>query len=60
MAISRWLSWFESLLTGFAKAGQWLINPIQIGDLSLTPLGLISFTGLSAFIVVAIIKWVVS
>lgn len=54
------INWFYNLLTGFSGALAWLVSPITIGDLQVSPLGIISFGGLTAFIAVAIVKWVVS
>ena len=56
-----WFLWFHNLITGFAQATSWLTsNVLTIGDLEVSPLGLISFAGLTAFIVVALVKWVVN
>lgn len=54
------IDWFYNLLVGFGTATSWLVTPISIGDLNASPLGIISFAGLTAFIAVAIVKWVIS
>ncbi len=53
--MSSFVDWFSQLFTGFAQMGSWLTTPIWN---NWTPLSLIGFWGLSAFLVVAIVKWV--
>lgn len=58
---STWMLWMNNLLTGFATATGWLTtNTLTIGDFSVSPLGLISFAGLTTFIVIALVKWIAS
>lgn len=58
MDYSIFLDWIYSFFKGLASAGTWLITPIDLGAFSIAPLYLISFTGLTAFIIVAAVKWI--
>ena len=61
MDYNIFLNWSKDLLTGFAKLGNWLVNPlITLGNVPVSPLLLFSGSGLLIFIAAAIIKWVVS
>lgn len=54
----NWL--FDFILDG-ANIFSYLFNPIfTIGDFSFSPVALISFYGLSAYLVVAVVKWGIS
>lgn len=50
-------NWLLDLTKGFANALTWLTQDISIGTLTLNPLMLISFGGLTAFISIAIVRW---
>lgn len=52
------LNWFESLLTGFANVGSWLVTPLPVVEVS--PLVLASGVGLLVFLGIAITKWILS
>lgn len=52
--------WCQKIISGASRLGEWLSTPITIGNLTITPLILVSVSGLIAFIGLAIIKWVVS
>lgn len=59
------LTWFQNFCAGLSEAGAWLIStPFKDSGIDaikdLTPLMLISLTGLIIFIGVAIVKWVIS
>lgn len=52
--------WAQKVFQGAAQLGEWLSTPITFGNITITPLILVSCSGLIAFIGLAIIKWVVS
>lgn len=54
------LDWCVKLVNGASKLGEWLSTPLTFGNITITPLILVSVTGLIVFIGLAIIKWVVS
>lgn len=61
MDSNTFLTWVNKLMVGFADAGTWLVTPIaDIEPFKIAPITLITFGGLTAFIVVAIVKWVIS
>lgn len=60
MDSNSFLTFWEQLLTGFMNLGNWLTNPIfQLGDIKVSPLVLVTATGLIAFIGVAFVKWLI-
>lgn len=59
--VDTFLSWIYQVIQGFATAWSWLNSEvIKVGDVSFSPLLLLTFGGLTAFVAVAIIKWAVS
>lgn len=54
------LSWFENLILSIMDISNWFITPFNFGGLTFTPLGLLTATGLIAFLGVAVVKWVIS
>lgn len=54
------LSWFYDLLTGTGEVMHWLSRPIAFGDVEFYPLAFLTFGGLSAYLIFAIAKWVIS
>lgn len=61
MNYQGFLDFIKNVVGGFLTAGEWLNTPITIGDyFSFTPIMLLSIGGLTAFLTVAIIKWVAS
>lgn len=61
MSANNFLDWVKSIITELGKIGGWLQTPIvKLGSLDVTPLGLVTVGGLLAFVVVAIVKWVVN
>lgn len=61
MDYTQFLSWCKTALTEFAKIGSWLTDPIiKLGSLEASPLVLLTAGGLVAFIVVAVVKWVLA
>ena len=64
--INGFLIWTQDFVKGASEGWQWL-NSTPFSDLqafpalaSLTPLGLIGIGGLIIFVVVAVVKWVIS
>lgn len=62
---NTFILWLQTFLTGIGQAGDWLVSkPFQDTGIEtlqdLTPLALIGIGGLIIFIVVAIVKWVIS
>ena len=63
---NTFILWLQNFLAGMTTAGAWLVSK-PFSDIAgipdtiknLTPLGLIGLSGLIAFIVVAIVKWVI-
>ena len=55
MTLNTWFDWFKTLVEGFAKAGNWLTTPL-IGNW-FSPLVLLTATGLTAYLAIAIVKW---
>lgn len=49
-------NWLTSLITEFAKFGEWLINPLPY--INISPLMLFSFTGLTALIALLLVRLV--
>lgn len=60
MEYTMFLDWTKKLLIGFSDLGAWLTEPIQVGNITTSPLVLVSVSGLIAFIGVAIILWVIN
>lgn len=61
MNTSSFLGWCETLINGLSQAGEWLVTEIKVTDnFAFSPLTLITFAGLTAFILIAVVKWVVS
>lgn len=59
--INGFLTWVSTLLTSFADAWGWLNTELTtINGVSVTPLIMFTFVGLSSFITVAIVKWIAS
>lgn len=59
--MNEFLDWVSNVFSGFSSAWGWLnTDLVTLGDFSFTPLFLITFTGLTAFIVIALVKWGVS
>lgn len=55
------LEWFEELVKGFSTASSWLYKPLfNLDGQVFYPLLLLTFTGLTVYIGVAFVKWVVS
>lgn len=55
-------SWVTEIIKSFSGAWSWLTTPLSselegVLGIATTPLALITFTGLVAFIGVAIVKW---
>lgn len=58
--IERVLSWLYGFLYGGGTLVNWLLSPIVVSGFSLyvTPLELLSISGLTTFLLLAIGKWV--
>lgn len=55
------LDWCQDFLFNAGKIIKWLITPIDFGFGNFAPLlGVVSFFGLTTYIVVAVAKWIVS
>jgi len=51
-------NWLTDLFYGFVYAGSWFTSPlIDLGGFTFTPITLLSFAGITAFIGVAVVKW---
>lgn len=58
MTYNGFLDWVEKVITELAKIGEWLNTPlITLGNLTFTPLLLVTVGGLTAFVVIAVVKW---
>lgn len=62
-----WIGWLRDFILGLQSAGEWLTSqpfkdieglPAVISNI--TPLALIGIGGLTAFVIVAVIKWILS
>lgn len=60
MSFDYILLWFQDILKSVLNISEWFITPIEFEGLSFTPLGLLTASGLIAFLGVAIVKWVIS
>lgn len=49
------LNWLQSLISGFATVGSWLVTPLP--GIGIAPLVIASSAGLLIFLGVAIAKW---
>lgn len=59
--INDLFSWLFDFFLDATKVFQYLFSPIvTIGDFSFSVISLISFGGLTAYLVVAIVKWGIS
>lgn len=58
MDYSLFLTWIEKVIQTFSTIGGWLTTPLEY--INIAPLWLITGTGLVAFLVTAIIKWVIN
>lgn len=54
------LKFFENLFYSFANATSWLTTDLVIGSWSVSPLTLLTFGGLTTFLLIAIGKWILS
>lgn len=53
------LQWIRDIFGGLVTIGNYLTEPfITLGDIKISILSLLTVGGLSAFLVVAIVKWV--
>lgn len=60
MSYLEWFSFFGDLMDGLINASSWLVSPIfNFGSVTLSPLFLITFSGLSIYIAVAFVKWLI-
>lgn len=51
------INWLVSLITEFAKFGSWLTSPLPY--INMPPLAVFGFTGLTALIVILLVRLVV-
>lgn len=56
----NFVKWFEMLITGSSTALSWLSTTINFGAGEFTALEILTFGGLSVYLIAAIVKWVVS
>ena len=55
--VTQLIEWLMNLLREFAKFGQWLVTPLPYLDIA--PLALFSFAGLTALVVILLVRLVV-
>ena len=55
------ISWIRDFLYGINTLFEWLTLPlIDIGGISFTPITLVSITGLTIYLTLAVVKWLIS
>ena len=52
------LDWFENLIYSARNVSEFLTSDLEFGGISINPLLLLTFGGLTAYLIIAIIKWV--
>lgn len=60
MDYSGFLTWAKNVLVEANDVASWLVTPINIGDVSVSPIVLFSVGGLLTFIAIAVVSWLLS
>lgn len=55
--VTQLINWLLNLIREFAKFGQWLVTPLPY--INIGPLALFSFAGLTALVVILLVRLVV-
>lgn len=58
MNTDLFFEWIVKVVSSFANIGNWLVTPLQ--GINIAPIWILTGTGLIAFMVIAVVKWVVS